>query len=232
MSYRGKKISIYFPCRNEENHLSDIIQKVPSFVDEIIIISNASTDNTVDRARELGLKVFEDNRKLNGIGYGFAHMTGMKYATGDIIITADGDGTYPVDQSAKMIDLILSDKYDFISGSRYPLIDGTTIPFKLRLGVGTLNWEARLLYGYPFKDILSGMWVFSREARDNLNLEMGDWNMSPEIKIKAVQNPKVRFYEYPIPQNNRFGITKQNHLQTGFSHLFWILKYRFKSFFE
>jgi glycosyltransferase involved in cell wall biosynthesis len=231
MSYRGKKISIYFPCRNEENHMLEIIDKVPNFVDEIIIVSNASTDDTVGAARKLGLKVFEDNRKLHGIGYGFAHMTGMHEATGDIIITADGDGTYPVDQSAKIIDLIIDNKYDFISCSRYPLIDGTKIPFKLRFGVGLLNLESRILFGYPFKDILSGMWVFSREARDNLNLKMGDWNMSPEVKIKSFQHPDIRFHEYSIPQNNRLGITKQSHWQTGLSHLFWILKYRFQSLF-
>jgi len=164
MSYRDKKISIYFPCRNEEGHLEEILKYVPDFVDEVIIVDNASKDNTYGRALELGVRAYKEDRTKGGIGYGYAHMTGMKEATGDIIITADGDGTYPIHKTKEMIDLILDDHCDFISCSRYPLIDGTTIPFKLRFGVGLLNLESRILFGYPFEDILSGMWVFSKEA--------------------------------------------------------------------
>ncbi|HEX8762458.1 MAG TPA: glycosyltransferase family 2 protein [Candidatus Saccharimonadales bacterium] len=225
--YKNKRITVCFPCRNEANHLKEVIAKVPDFVDEIIIISNKSTDDTVKVAKKLGLKAYEDNRDIGGIGYGFAHMTGIKNATGDIIVGADGDATYPIEDLAKIIDRLLDDELDFISCNRYPLQDGTKIPFKLKLGVGMLNLEVRVLYGVKIKDILSGMWVFRSEIRDQLDLTMGDWNLSPEIKINAATNSEIAFAEHSIAQHQRLGETHQNYFKTGFSHAMWILKNRF-----
>ncbi len=224
--YKQKRISVYFPCRNEAGHLDKVLKTVPSFVDEIIIVSNKSSDNTVERAHELGVKAIEDNRTSGGIGYGFAHMTGIEQATGDIIVTADADCTYPVEQLKKILDHFIKSGDDFISCNRYPLHQETAIPFKLRLGVWLLNTEVRLLYGQKINDILSGMWVMKADVKDQLNLTMGDWNLSPEIKLNAMMEPNIKFSEYHIKQHIRHGETHQNHWKTGFSHLLWIAKNR------
>lgn len=225
--YRNKKISVYLPCRNEAAHLKEIVAKIPQFVDEIIIISNRSTDKTLETARAIGVLAIQDDRVKNEIGYGFAHMTGLKNSTGDIIATADGDGTYPIEQLAKALDFLIDKNLDFISCNRYPLLEGTKIPFKLQFGVNLLNWEVRLLYGIKIKDILSGMWVLRSEAREHLNLTEGDWNMSPQIKINAATTAKINFTEFSIGQHLRLGETKQNYWKTGLSHAWWILKNRF-----
>lgn len=225
--YRGKKITVYFPCRNEGAHLGEVLKRVPNFVDEIIVVSNKSTDDTIARARELGAIALEDNRTIDGIGYGFVHMTGLAHATGDIIAAADGDLSYPIEELAKVIDTLLDKKYDFISCNRYPLQDNTQIPFMLKLGVWVLNWEVRILYFLHIKDILSGMWIMRKEAKENLNLSMGEWNLSPQIKLNAALNKNIRFTEYSIAQHQRGGETKQNYWKTGFSHLWWIFKNRF-----
>ncbi len=224
--YRNLKISICFPCRNEAGHLDQVLAKVPKFVDEIIVISNKSKDDTVGEAKRLGAIALEDNRTIGGIGYGFAHITGIENATGDIIVGADGDATYPVENLATIIDHLIDQKLDFISCNRYPLQDGTRIPFKLRLGVWLLNTEVRVLYGKKIKDILSGMWVFKRSIRTDLNLTMGDWNLSPEIKINAARSQNIRFGEYSIAQHGRLGESHQNYFKTGFTHAMWILRHR------
>jgi glycosyltransferase involved in cell wall biosynthesis len=225
--YRNKRITVYMPCRNEAKHLKEVIKRIPKFTDEIIVVSNNSTDNTVEIAKKMGLKVFEDNRTIGGIGYGYAHMTAIKNATGDIIAAADGDATYPIEDLASVIDYMLDNKFDFISCNRYPLQPGTKIPFKLRLGVWTLNTEVRLLYGKKINDILSGMWVFKKPIAKKLQLTMGEWNLSPQIKLNAATNPKIKFDEYSIAQHQRMGESHQSHFKTGFSHLFWIAKNRF-----
>ena len=86
-----KKMTLCLPCRNEAAHLIEVIKRVPDCVDEIIVISNKSTDNTVSVAKKIGgkVKVIEDDRAVNGIGYGYAHMSGIATATGDIIVGAD-----------------------------------------------------------------------------------------------------------------------------------------------
>jgi len=224
--YKAQRITVCLPCRNEGNHLEEVIRHIPSYVDEIIVISNRSTDDTVAVARSLGVQVHEDNRALGGIGYGFAHMTGIKHATGDIIVGVDGDGTYPVEKLDKVIDHMRTNLLDFIACNRYPLQDGTQIPFKLRLGVGTLNLEARLLYGVKINDILSGMWVFRKDIREQLQLTMGDWNLSPQIKLNAACNLDIAYGEFSITQHDRLGATHQHYIKTGLSHLLWIFKNR------
>lgn len=224
--YRSKKITVCLPCRNEGSHLKEVVDRIPKFVDEVIVVSNKSTDNTVEVARKLGLEVFEDNRTLDGIGYGFAHITGIENASGDIIIGADGDATYPIEDLGTMIDFMLDHGLDFISCNRYPLQKGTKIGLKQRLGVWVLNFEVWLLYGFKINDILSGMWLFDRKVADDLKLTMGDWNLSPQIKLNAATNPSIRFSEFSIAQHQRMGETHQNYFKTGFSHLLWILKNR------
>lgn len=226
--YRNKRITVCFPCRNEAGHLKAVLAKVPAFVDEIIIISNASKDDTIQVARTLGAKAYEDNRTIDGIGYGYAHITGIENATGDIIVGADGDATYPVEDLATIIDYILDNDLDFVSCNRYPLQDGTKIPFTLRFGVWMLNTEVRVLYGKKIKDILSGMWVFKSSVRNDLHLTMGDWNLSPEIKINAAIHPSIAFDEFSIAQHQRLGESHQNYFKTGLNHAFWIFKHSFK----
>ncbi len=227
--YRKKRITLCLPCRDEAEHLHEVLKRVPKIVDEVIVISNKSTDDTVKVAKRLGVKAYEDNRTVGGIGYGFAHMTGIKKATGDIIAAADGDATYPIEDLKKVIDHMLNQDLDFISCNRYPLQEGTEIPFKLRLGVGALNLETRLLYGLKIQDILSGMWLFKKGIKDDLDLTMGDWNLSPQIKLNAALNPNIVFGEFSIAQHLRKGESHQSHFKTGFSHLSWIFLNRWKS---
>lgn len=225
------KISLVLPCRNEASHLSEVIDRVPQYIDEILVVSNKSTDNTVKVAKKLAKKdsrvvALEDNRTINGIGYGFAHMTGINAATGDVIIGADGDATYPIEDSKKIVEYALKDDVDFVACHRYPLQEGVKIPFKLQLGVNLLNWEVRLLYGVTLKDTLSGMWVFRSTIKDELRLTEGDWNLSPQIKINAARNSAIKFAQYSIAQHQRLGETKQDYFKTGFNHAVWILKNR------
>lgn len=226
-------LSLCLPCRNEGDHLKEVIDRIPKVVDEIIIVSNKSTDDTVAIAKKLAIKdkrltVIQDDRTIDGIGYGFAHMSAISKAKGDIIIGADGDATYPVEDIKKIVDHFLTEDLKFMSCNRYPLKDGTKIPFKLRLGVGILNWEIRLLYGIPIKDALSGMWVFKKAIRKELNLTMGEWNLSPQIKINAARNKQIGFSEYSIAQHQRLGETKQDYFKTGFRHAVWIFRNRFR----
>jgi len=227
--YRGKRITVCFPCRNEGSHLQEVVKRVPKFVDEVIVISNASKDDTVNIAKKLGLKVHEDNRTIGGIGYGFAHMTGIQNATGDIIVGADGDATYPIEDLSEILDNLIDNDLHFVSCNRYPLQPGTKIPFMLRFGVWMLNTEVRLLYGKKINDILSGMWAFKAEVRDKLDLTMGEWNLSPQIKLNAALHPEINFKEHSISQHQRMGESHQAHFKTGFSHLKWIFKNRWLS---
>jgi hypothetical protein len=61
---------------------------------------------------------------------------------------------------------------------------------------------------------------------------MGEWNLSPQIKINAAHHPEIAFSEYSIAQHQRLGESHQAHYKTGFQHLWWIFKNRFRTKFD
>lgn len=225
----GSTVSLVMPCRNEAKHLARMVADIPDFYDEIICVSNKSSDDTVEVGREIErsnprFEMLVDDRVASGIGYGFAHMTGINKAKSSIIVCADSDGTYPIEDLPRIMGVMKERGLSFASCSRYP---DKNIPLKLQLGVKILNFEMFLLYAKVIHDSLSGMWVFERDVVPSLHLTEGDWNLSPQIKLNAHKYLGPRFGEVRIRQGIRFGETKQSYLKTGFGHLKWIFKNRF-----
>lgn len=221
---RGKTISLIIPCKNEETAIVALLKRVPGLVDEVIVVDNNSTDKTSQVAKKMWAKVVTETRQINDIGYGFAHQKGMEIATGDFIITLDGDNTYPVEAVESVIRNMMENKLDMVSCNRFPLKYHQSVSKIRQLGVWILNTEVAILYGYPIQDILSGMWAINRKAIKHLQLECGGWNLSPEIKLQAIVNPHIQFGEYHINHAYRNdGVSKQQIWLTGFEHLRYIL---------
>lgn len=227
--HREHSVTLCLPCRNEGAHLRLVLERVPDLIDEVIVISNRSTDDTVEVAKSAGARAIVDDRAVRGIGYGYAHLSGLDNASGDLVVAADGDATYPIERAGSVLDFLLDRQLDVVSCARYPVQADTSIPWRLRLGVQLLNAEVRLLYGARVNDILSGMWVLRASAIEPLALSMGDWNLSPQIKLNAIRHPDLRFAEFPISQFQREGQSHQRHFSTGLSHLWWIGLNRFRT---
>ncbi|MEK7166722.1 MAG: glycosyltransferase family 2 protein [Patescibacteria group bacterium] len=225
----GKRITLVVPCRNEEKIIAAFLRKVPRCVDEILIVDNNSNDKTAEVAQKTStrVRIIHENRTQNGIGYGYAHMAGLADATGDYIVAMDGDDTYPLNAIKIVVRKMQSEHWNFISCNRLPLRNPKAISKTRQLGIKILNTEISLLYGYPIKDILTGMWVVQKEVVHELNLTEGDWNLSPEIKLAALANPRIRFTEYHIHHFEReYEPSKQQIFKTGFAHLAYIAKRR------
>lgn len=225
---KDKKISVVIPCKNEEKGIARAIKSVPSYVDEIIVVDNGSTDNTAEVAKEAGAVVIKESRKVDGIGYGFAHITGLKYASGDFIVALDGDDTYPADSIKDIVAKMEKDNLDVVSCNRLPLKNKKAISKIRQFGIMILNIEVFLLYGRVIKDVLTGMWCVRKSAVSKLGLRMGDWNLSPEIKISAIVNKNIKFAEYHINHFERLHEpSKQAIWNTGLNHFLYILNRRF-----
>lgn len=223
-----QKISLIVPCRNEAGVIGNFVRRVPDYVDEIIVVDNNSQDRSSKEAKRAGAIVIKEKRTIDGIGYGFAHQTGIEHATGDIIVAMDSDDTYPV-RSIRTI-ILYMDRYglDFISCARLPLRYPKAISSVRRFGITVLNGMVRLLYGHPMNDILTGMWIIRRETARHLILREGGWDFSPEIKLAALNDPETSFAEYHIDHFRReHAISKQNIWKTGTGHLWYIAKRRF-----
>ncbi|RLF75321.1 MAG: glycosyltransferase family 2 protein, partial [Thermoplasmata archaeon] len=88
------KVSVVIPTLNEERSIGKVLEMLPRREDyEVVIVDGLSTDRTVDIAKEKGARVVMERRR----GYGRAYKTGFKEARGRIIVTMDGDLTYPAE---------------------------------------------------------------------------------------------------------------------------------------
>jgi len=220
----NKTVTVIIPCRNEADSLRVLIPQLPDYIDQIIVVDNKSTDGSGDVAKELGAEVVTENKTdSRGIGYGYAHMAGMKSAKSDYIVTMDGDGTYPVGAIWGLIRFMISHEIDFVTCSRFPLINEKAISRMRQFGVWLLNTEVQLLYGYPMKDILSGMWAMNKKTIAKMPLVEGGWDLSPEVKLQALIRHDISFAQYHIdhhPRDN--GASEQQLFETGFNHAMFI----------
>ncbi|HZV11974.1 MAG TPA: glycosyltransferase family 2 protein, partial [Candidatus Kapabacteria bacterium] len=155
----GLSITAVIPCRNEESALNNILPTMPKEIDEVIVVDNNSTDRTVAVAESYGAKVLREPR----VGYGYALRTGIHAATNDIIVTMDGDGTYPIHCTRSLVNEMVSRNIDFISCTRMPRQDTGEKLWVRMFGVKVLNIFVRLLYNYPMRDCLSGMMIMRRD---------------------------------------------------------------------
>ena len=222
-------VSLVLPCKNESRALQVLLSSIPSCVNEILVIDNGSIDRTRRIAKKYGARVLTELHADNGIGYGFAMTRGIRAAKGDIIVCMDGDGSYPTFVIPSLMQTLIKYKFDFISCNRLPFQKKRTMSLLRMSGVRLFNAFVFVLFGYRLKDALSGMWVFRRNVLSAISLEEGGWNLSLEIKLKALKSPRVRFAEYHIPYKERaFDASKQSLLKTGAQHLLYLFAVRFK----
>ena len=221
--HRGLKISVVIPCYNEEDGVRITIGQLPPVVDEIVVVDNNSTDRTAEVARSLGARVVPETRK----GYGAAYQAGLPAATGDVIVTLDGDGTYPADQIPELVDHLVDKQLDFISASRFPLKNPRAMNFSNKVGNAVLTAGMAVLYGTPVRDSQSGMWVFRSSVYPKLRVMSDGMAFSEEIKIEAIRHRDVRFGEYNVDYRPRVGEVKLDKWRDGFRNLFFLVKKRF-----
>lgn len=221
--YAAYSISIVIPCHNEETGLENTFPRIPKFIDEIIVVDNLSTDNTAQSARELGAKVISEKNK----GYGFAIKKGISEAKGDIIVVIDGDGTYPIEDVRVVIDYLVNQNLDFVSCARFPLRNKDSMHWQSLLGNKLISFLMKIIFLRDFKDGLSGMWVFQKEAYARLPRLSSGWNLSEEIKIEAFLHPKVKFDEYHINYYPRFGKSKIWPVKVGIQNILYLFYLKF-----
>jgi glycosyltransferase involved in cell wall biosynthesis len=199
-----------------------VLEGIPEYVDEVVVVDNNSTDGSGDLARSLGARVVTEGRQ----GYGAAYRAGLPAATGDVIATLDGDGTYPAGEIRRLVEMLEDRELDFISAARFPLSDPGAMSPMNRMGNAVLTLATRLLFGWPLRDSQSGMWVFRRAVLGKLRLVSEGMSFSEEIKIEALSHAGVRFAESPIPYSQRIGQVKLRRWRDGWDNLLFLVRKR------
>lgn len=228
-------IKVIIPAFNEQDAIANVVNEIPKIVDEIIVVSNNSTDNTELNAKNAGATVLKEHRK----GYGFACLKGMEYIANlalekqpYIIVFLDGDySDYPA-QLIEIIDPIIKDDIDFVIGTRVKRLreTGAMTPQQV-FG----NWLATFLMTLLFKAKFTDLGPFRAiKYQKLLALKMVDktYGWTIEMQLKVLKQ-KLSYVEIPVKYKNRIGVSKvsgtiKGTIFAGVKILGWIFKYSFK----
>ncbi|HXK58353.1 MAG TPA: glycosyltransferase family 2 protein [Acidobacteriota bacterium] len=200
----GLSVAVIIPALNEEKAIGRVLEDLPSWVDEVIVVDNGSTDRTAEVARKHQARVVSEPIR----GYGQACYTGVAHACGaDILVFIDADYSDYPDEAARLVAPIAEDRSDFVVGSR---VRGSHARGSLTLQQRFGNWLAcRLIasfWGYRYTDLGPFRAIRASTLRA-LCLQDRGYGWTTEMQIRAVQKG-YRILEVPVSYRPRIGRSK------------------------
>jgi glycosyltransferase involved in cell wall biosynthesis len=235
--YKGNTVSVVIPTYNEEGSIRAVISGFfeTGVVDEVVVIDNNALGNTKFEVAQTKARLVEEKEKQ---GYGSAMMRGLQEATGDLVITCEGDGTFQPNDIYKF--LAYTEEFDVIWGtrtSRAAIWSGAFMPFPVRFG----NWAvAKFLAvvhnGPTLTDVSCSYKLFSRKALEDIKdlfyLSDGKSAFSAEVMVWIIRRGWAPI-EIPVIYKQRIGMSMYTGdsvlkaARIGWKMVFKILRYRF-----
>jgi glycosyltransferase involved in cell wall biosynthesis len=179
------RVTVIVPTHNVAQNLPHVLPRIPSWVDEIILVDRNSTDGTVEIARGLipNIRVIMQT----GQGKGNALRAGFEAATGDIIVMIDAHGSTDPEEMGMFVRYLRSGA-DFVKGSRFLQGAGTSDMTGLRmLGNKGLTMLANVLFGGRYSDLCYGYRAFWRDVLPVLQLDTDGFEMETLMNIRALR---------------------------------------------
>ncbi|MDB9928036.1 glycosyltransferase family 2 protein [Flavobacteriaceae bacterium] len=233
-----QKIKVIIPAYNEEDSIAKVINDIPTIVDEIIVISNNSTDKTEENAANAGATVLKESKR----GYGYTCLKGMDYIASTslsdqekkptIVVFLDGDYSDYPEQLTELVAPIINGNIDLVIGSRVKELReaGSMTPQQV-FGNWLATFLMNIFFGAKFTD-LGPFRAIKYQKLLQLKMEDKTYGWTVEMQLKAIKQ-HFSYKEVPMKYRNRIGISKvsgtlKGSILAGVKILGWIFKYSFK----
>lgn len=204
-----EKITILLPAYNEAENIGETISKLkalyPDF--EILVVDDASTDQTVQNAMAAGANVWPHPYNM---GNGAAIKTGLRCASGDWIIMMDADGQHNPADIARLLEH--KDKFDMVVGARTKQSDTT---FHRDVANTLYNWLASYVTKFKIEDLTSGFRLVRKETvSDYIYLLPNTFSYPSTLTISYLRSGRSIKY-VPIQTAKRGGKSKIKLMRDG-----------------
>jgi glycosyltransferase involved in cell wall biosynthesis len=194
-------LCILIPCHNEAPSIARVVTDYHAAFPEarILVVDNASTDETARIAAGAGAQVLHEPRK----GKAGAINTALEAVQTDLVIMVDGDGSYPAEGARILYAKYLEQPADLITGIRVPTDpDAAVFRPAHQLGAKAFALCTSLVFDCRPADVFSGLRLFSRRFYKNVPILSSGFELEMELTIQAVDKG-FRFSEVKIPFQER-----------------------------
>jgi glycosyltransferase involved in cell wall biosynthesis len=207
------RVTLVIPAKNEARNIGWVLERIPDFVDEIVLVDGRSTDGTVEVARAVrpDIVVVRDDKP----GKGAALRAGFAAATGHFVVMIDADGSMDPGEIERFVDL-LDRGHDLVKGSRFTPGGGTADMSILRsAGNRALLALSNILFGVAQTDLCYGYAAFRRERILELDLDAVGFEIETQLFLRATRQglavTECPSFEAP----RRFGTSNLNTFRDG-----------------
>jgi glycosyltransferase involved in cell wall biosynthesis len=220
----GIRVSVVIPCLDEAENIERCVAAARDALEtagldgEVLVVDNASVDDSADLARSAGARVVREPRR----GYGSAYLAGFAAAHGEYIVMADADLTYDFNDIPRFV-AELEDGGQLVMGDRMDNIQPGAMHWMHRyVGNPILTGVLNLFYRTGVNDAHCGMRAVRREVLPELDLRTTGMEFASEMVIRAAkENLDIR--QLPIEYHPRGGESKLSRFRDGWRHLRFLL---------